>query len=750
MSPLKSRSLARGKSEAASWLLAILFSVAAGLFGSAFSKGIVLDPQINRLGLEGVSRDGWMEAEAAINLTSFSEAIRAIDLSFDAWRPRGQAPAQVSFLACGKALDAVAIRPTQSEVHLAIPSDCTDRLEIKTKNGFRSADGRVLSVQLRHAQLRSDLAHAVQLDEIALWAAGILLFLFATLIFLELPFSQLLVAFIVLSALTAYAMSYLAWDNQFQLLSLGVVLIVFVLGLNPRFQPRYALETTSAKTQGGVWIVLAVCFVGALLRFYDTSFGLPQHYHPDEPRKAQIVLRMLQSGSLDPNYFLHPSLLLYLTAVYAKIGYLLGFFPDLSISNVTWSGRLVSASAGAASLLFIYPLGRDLISKRTGMIALLAFAFCPLHVTCSRYFKEDALVTFFVILTSWLAVRAVKRDEPRLLLLAAFCAGLASSSKYSGAVTCVAVAMTPWLRSRSIVPDLRFLKWGVASALLVPVGFVAATPYSILNFQKFSNHFAAEQEHMISGHHKVIISAWSQYWMYHMSRSLPDAATLSLSILGIFGFGWLLRSSPSRAIFLLGMFLAFYLPAEAVNAKPPPQPERYILPCLPFLYLAAASLVEGLRQSHHRLIAGLLSFVIVLSPLVRSLILASELKPDTRERMRDWIVQNIPPGSKIVVDAQAYSAFLPGATFNVQPMWSIPQRRGMTLEQLRSDKVDYLLLTNKSYERYFLTRSADQIIRSRFEDVFNNWLLVKEIKSPFGSYGFSNPELKLYKVEKRG
>lgn len=89
--------------------------------------------------------------------------------------------------------------------------------------------------------------------------------------------------------------------------------------------------------------------------------------------------------------------------------------------------------------------------------------------------------------------------------------------------------------------------------------------------------------------------------------------------------------------------------------------------------------------------------------------LAYELSPDTRVLVEEyWATQNIPRGSKVVVDAQAYSAFLPQDLFVVQPMWLIPQRREMTQENLKGQGVDYILLTNKSYDRYFLTQSADQ------------------------------------------
>lgn len=259
------------------------------------------------------------------------------------------------------------------------------------------------------------------------------------------------------------------------------------------------------------------------------------------------------------------------------------------------SGRLVSACAGALAVPLVFLIGQGLFSARVGLLASAAFAFAPLHVTCSRYLKEDSLLTLFVLLAVWLSIRAVNRDCPRDLLLAAFAAGLASSSKYSGALSCIAIALAPWLKSRSLLPDHRFFLWGVISAIFVPVGFILASPYVVLNYSKFISHFTAEQEHMLTGHHKVVISSWSQYWMYHFSRSIGPGATWPVAVLAVLGFGAMLRSSGVKGFYLLALFCAFYFPAESVNAKPPPQPERYILPCLPFLFLSAAVAVDSVR-----------------------------------------------------------------------------------------------------------------------------------------------------------
>ena len=58
-------------------------------------------------------------------------------------------------------------------------------------------------------------------------------------------------------------------------------------------------------------LLVALAFA---LRLWNLRFGLPDWYHPDEPRKAGIVLRMAR-GDPDPGYFYHPSFMLYASAL---------------------------------------------------------------------------------------------------------------------------------------------------------------------------------------------------------------------------------------------------------------------------------------------------------------------------------------------------------------------------------------------------------------------------------------------------
>ena len=66
------------------------------------------------------------------------------------------------------------------------------------------------------------------------------------------------------------------------------------------------------RSASKIWLYAIVVF-GAFLRFYSIDFGLPANFHPDEVPKVNAIMRMVEQNSWNPQYFLHPSLLLYTT-----------------------------------------------------------------------------------------------------------------------------------------------------------------------------------------------------------------------------------------------------------------------------------------------------------------------------------------------------------------------------------------------------------------------------------------------------
>jgi hypothetical protein len=496
-----------------------------------------------------------------------------------------------------------------------------------------------------------------------------------------------------------------------------------------------------------IWVVLILIVVGlgAAVRYYGLEFGFPNNFHPDEVPKINAIERMKDAGDLNPRYFLHPSLLLYST--YAMNWLVQSIGPELPWRLSTFfAGRLVSALAGVISIYLLYGIGTRLYNRRVGLGAAFLLAIFPLHVTCSRYLKEDALLTCIFLATVLLALKAVQEQRRSLILLCGFCAGVACSTKYTGLLCVAVVCSIPWLKSRRLLPDISYLKWTVAALLIVPLAFVLITPYALLDYPKFIKDFGSEKYHAIRGH-TITIDAWSQFWTYHVWNSILPGMTPLAALVSFAGLGVLIWRRRVEDLYVIALFLLFYLPAEWVKSKPAPQPERYILPCLPFLAIAGAEFVRVLANLRFALLAPVFACALALPPLVRTVHLASEINDDTRDRMTRWMIDHLPHGSKVFLDWKRYAPAFWHDEFEVEyiPRAEIGTR--LTIRALKESGFDYMVLSSLFYDRYFSQPNPDGAMREYFRDVFREVPIILQMRPRYGTYGFHNPTLTLFSLK---
>ena len=523
-------------------------------------------------------------------------------------------------------------------------------------------------------------------------------------------------------------------------LSLGAI-----AGKTGLLRKTFSVDTATKISPYIVALILITIGAG-VLRFWALNFGLPAKFHPDETPKINAIMRMVGSGNLNPQYFLHPTLLIYLTYFLNTIFHYFGMEGDFAMT-ARLAGRTVSAIAGTLSIPLLFVVGRRLYGPVAGIVAAAFLAVFPLHVTCSRYMKEDALMTFFLLGVVLAVTYAVQTKKIHFLYIAAAIAGLATGVKYSGALTATIVLGAPWLVSRSYLPDRKFLTNAIlAVAVLTPLLFVITTPYSILDYDMFSTGFSNERNHMLKGH-TVAISAWSQYWMYHFWRSYLPGVEPITGILGVFAAGFLLWRRKWEDVFIVGLILLFYLPAEWVKAKPAPQPERYILPCLPFVAIACGALVAALAQAQRSIMAPMVALAALGITATRSIELASEVKNDTRVRMASWMKDNLPPGAKVRIDWQPYEPEFVKGEFQLDSFPSGKMMKYLNPAELKKSGYDYLLMSSLVYNRFFAQPQLDPVRRAVIRRAFQTVPVLKEITPIHGTYGFHNPTVTLFSLK---
>ncbi len=699
-----------------------------------------------------IDADGWIRSSATLTIPRLSSVGNYVEVVFNPVRPGAQESPQVAVSVCGGSESSITV--TSPEPHrFVVPAGCSPiSVSLRGVNFFVPSNEktqRQLNAQILRLNVSSPLGFPVA------------------------EMSTLIEGVLGVGALVVLGMYAVGGSGVWpQVAAFGILAVVAGFGAFSSLEPHKFLplwvfvasllvgacfarnESTSAASspkESGAWVWLAV-LVGAALRFYGITFGLPSTFHPDEVPKVNAIMRMVDQNSWDPQYFLHPSLLLYCTygmntlirwlGIDALLGYT-GSFRETAFL----AGRLVSATAGTLSILLTFEIARRLFSRRVATFSALLLAVFPLHVTCSRYLKEDALLTFVILSCVLCTVIAVTTNRRWVLLIAGFFAGCTAGAKYSGILMAVVPCSAPWLVSRSWKPDLRWLPFAVLAGLIAPLGFLCTTPYAVLNSAKFIKDFSSESRHMQTGHTQSI-DAWSQLWMYHFWRSIKPGMTVITSIASVIGLGYLARRRRIEDLLIVGLVVLFYMPAEFVKAKPAPQPERYILPCLPFLAIALAAWIDSMRGKGVRNFAvTACALGLVASPLLRAGALASEITFDTREQMAAWMKANLPPGSKVFMD---WSPYCPRFHENEFAIEYIPRAHiipKLDVSQLRESDADYLILSSLFYDRYFKQPESNPVLRQRLREVFDRVPVVTQIAPENGTYGFHNPVLTLFSLK---
>jgi hypothetical protein len=738
--------------------LLLLLSLLASFFGAGFSYDSFVTPRSARGAFEQISGDSWVADGAQMSFSNLAPFGNRLTLDFNPWRPAGKANAQMVLSVCGE--QAGVFEVTEQKRTISLAGSCSPRVvKIDVLNPFvpSETDRRKLGAQLRSVSISSALGVPVVdfYTILTLFSFITSLTILSALVFgrggaaalaLTVPFA----AFMILRA-----SPYLEFQNAFYLWTLFSGLLAGALVAAATFtKPSRVASSFNSNQQQDIsaWVaglmLLVVLAVGAALRIYGLGFGLPANYHPDEVPKMLAIMRMVDHGDLNPRYFLHPSLLLYSTYF---VNYLMHSFFDVSQTfreTIFISGRIVSVTAGILSIGLVYFIGRFALSRMAGLFGATALAIIPLHVTSSRYLKEDSLLLFFILLCTLFTVMAVKRDRRWLLLFAGIFGGCAAATKYSGVLTILIIGAAPWLKSRSFLPDKRFFVAAFCAGAILPLSFMACTPYSVLDSVKFLKDFNSERNHMTRGHTHSI-DAWSQLWMYHFSRSIFPGMTWPTTLLAVFGTGLLLWRRRVEDLFIVALILLFYLPAEFVKAKPAPQPERYIFPCLPFLALAGGEFLRHISFSRLKLFVPLVLVAVVAIPTWRTTELASEIPVDTRDKMSSWMIENLPHGSKIYMDWKPYSPRFWHDEFEINYIQRARIIPRLDVRALKESGQDYLVLSSLFYGRYFTEPKSDAAIRQRFREVFSRVPIVKQFAPKHGTYGFHNPVVTLFSLKQQ-
>jgi 4-amino-4-deoxy-L-arabinose transferase-like glycosyltransferase len=249
------------------------------------------------------------------------------------------------------------------------------------------------------------------------------------------------------------------------------------------------------------WLLaaLAVSLVALVLRLVGDTFGLPYHYHWDEPTIVNRAIRM-GSGDLNPHFFYYPGLTFYLTfaseAVLFAIGRLLHVYPSTDAFAVAYFtdstpfylvGRVLGAFLGAATCLLTYLVGKRVFGPVVGLLGAGVLAVSLVSVANGHFITNDVPMAFFAMLAYIWIWQVYTRGRTRDYVLAAIFIGAGVATKYLPVVLLVSLALAHLLRLRRERGRWQVL-WADLTPLALAGGVVVLTffvlsPFSFLDWR---------------------------------------------------------------------------------------------------------------------------------------------------------------------------------------------------------------------------------------------------------------------------
>jgi hypothetical protein len=753
-------------------LISIILSLIAVIFAATFNKSTLISfPGRFDSRLSGVNVQGWTELEFSLNEPILISNFYKIGIAFEQNRPKESGNTKLEIFAENKKTTEQIVK----KAPLYLEENSNNLLfkilnPVNENNSLRSGLKltRLKIIPTNFLLFPNILKFKVTFFSVILFVLSF--YLFTSKIFEKSKFITNILGLVLPALISGYLLSKSEYYGWYRAYWFFIPISIFILSIS--FSNVFNIASNSIKNTSRYSIlILLFVLIGGYIRLSGVSFGLPDFYHPDEARKLVIARGMIEYNNLDPNYFRHPTFLLYSTAALGKVKtFFTGETP--SLSELAVLGRSVSAVLGTASIYLIYLITSAIVSNFAGVIAAAIITFAPMHIVCSRYIKEDVGMIFFMLLSLLNIVYFFKKNlNYKYILLAGLFAGFASSVKYTGALTaafCFAPIITfllykffSYFKIQYLSNDLNkiynnkeifkpLLIYTFFSLVLVIVGFLLITPYSIFNHTKFLEDFGREGAHMSKGHSGVI-SAAQYLWSFHIEYSYLKTLGIIIFIGSIVGAGVMAANYTVFGLIPILGFLLFYLPAEWVNAKPFPQPERYILPTIFFLAISYSYLISNLAIKFSSKQKYLYIIVILsLTPLITNTYYQfTNIYNDTREESKIWANQNIPKGSKILSDWFFYGPNLSKDEYQVSELKDPEEYdtlRTINVENLKEYDADYFITSSFFYNRYLYQLPAGDPTGRGFKEIFEKLTPIIEFNRPNAEFGFHNPTIKIYKL----
>lgn len=504
--------------------------------------------------------------------------------------------------------------------------------------------------------------------------------------------------------------------------------------------------------------LLAVVFGAGLgLRVWGIDWGLPgrTELHPDEHDYVMKYALQVSWAQPDPGFLNYPSFLMYLIALVS------GALRHLGILTADWqaylAGRWIVALFGAATSVAVYRLLREInAGTAAALLAALWTALLPLNIWESHTATTDCVMTFWVIAALWAATRLLRVDRWRDFLLAGALVGLATGSKYPGALAAVAIPVAaiagrhPWRRVLT----------GVALAGIAAfVAFFCVAPFSLLRADDLILAMQYENHHAHSHHigFSLPLPGWQYHrFRYQLAAAWPFSMGIVLYAFAMIGTVWACWNMNRHKLPVLAFAIAF----GWVVIRCPYVPLRYNLPLLVlgccFAGMWQSAWLGESRRWRQRVALASLAACFIYTALF-SIQTTSRWTRETRVEAGRWLDTALPKGGTMLMLGWHRYGGMPSDPKRAVVYASHLEKPIRCLEP--TDPYDLIQITSLHFDRYYrewhpaMTPAYERLrdpngpftLVKRFESRFLNKAFYAKLDPMFGGY-FVSPTLEFYRA----
>lgn len=482
--------------------------------------------------------------------------------------------------------------------------------------------------------------------------------------------------------------------------------------------------------------VIGILFFAACLRFPGFLHGLPTYPDADEPVIVSLAVNVLK-GQINPHWFLHPSLYIYLNAfiigcvhiVYHGL-HALGFF---SYDNTPYwlffaACRFFNILLSLVTIVIVYNLTSLVKTRSAGIFAALVMAILPLHTMHTVRVVPNSITLCTTAFTIFFSLKYLgKKRRARWLYSAAFFSGLAIGAKYMF-VAPVSFLLAKWFKDRK--EGHQFFDTPLLLSLGIVIGvFILSTPFAVLSFREFIEIGPLTQN-------AIYRAGLTEYpFLFYLTSLFKSSTGASPFIFVLFVGGFIihLKENYKESLIIFSIPLIWFLFCSFYGLT---SMRQIIIMSIPIAVFTGI-IIEKIPRLWIQL---LLLVLLTISPMISNVRhLIDVRKPDIRYAAAEWINENLPTGSRIA--REEYTPYCDNNKFDCTYI-DICGLAFITPDTIRKKGYDYVV--SASHDRFlrYPEKCAKEI--ENYNNILHEFEVIKEFNP---GHKYRGSKIQIFKID---